>query len=87
VADSIGAADRVGLAEQVVAQPDLGVGIGSADLLERRARPGADLVGTDPQEGADVLVALAAFEQELEHRALFIGERHGPRSVGERRAR
>ena len=34
--------------------------------------------------GALVVVALSAFEQELEHRALFIGERHGRDSVGER---
>ena len=81
--DGVGAADRVGLAEQVVAQPDLGIGIGAADLLKRGAGPGANLVGSDPEQGPEVLVALPA-EQELEHRPLFLCERHGRGSVGQR---
>ena len=85
LADRIGSADRVGLAEEVVAQADLGVGIGAADLAQRRAGPRAHLVGCDPEEGADVVIALPALEQELEHRALFVGERHGRGSVGQRR--
>jgi hypothetical protein len=83
MANGVCAADRIRLAEEVVAQPDLGVGVRAADLLQRGARPGAHLVGADAQERADVVVALPA-EQELEHRALFLCERHGRGSVGQR---
>jgi hypothetical protein len=85
VANRVGAPDRVRLAEQVVAQPDLGIRIGAPDLLQGRTRPRADLLGADAEQGTDVLVALPPFEEELEHGALFVRERHGRGSVGERR--
>jgi hypothetical protein len=85
MAHRIGSADRVGLAQEVVAQADLGVGVRAADLAECGTGPRAHLVGSDPEEGADVVIALPALEQELEHRALFVAERHGRGSVGQRR--
>ena len=84
VADGVGAADRVGLAEQVVAEADLGVRVGAADLGQRRTRPDAHLVGRDAEQGADVLVALPSLEQQLKHRALFIRDRHERGSLGQR---
>jgi hypothetical protein len=83
--DGVGATDRIGLAQQVVAQADLGVGVGAADVTQGGAGSRAHLVGGDPKQGPDVLVALPPFEQKLEHRALFIRERHGRDSVGQGR--
>ena len=84
LADGVGAPDRIGLPEQVVAQADLRIRVGAADLRERGARPRAHLVGCDAEQGADVLVALPALEQQLEHRALFIRDRHERGSLGQR---
>ena len=70
MAGGVGAADRIGLAEQVVGEPDLGVGVGAAELDQRGASPRADLGFLDPEQRAEVGVALAALEQQLEHRVL-----------------
>ena len=43
VARGVGAPDRVGLAEQVVGEPDVAIGVGAAELGQRRAGAGADL--------------------------------------------
>ena len=83
MSDRVGAADRIGLAEEVVAETDLGVGISATDLAQRGAGSGAHFVRSDAEEGADVVIALPPFQEELEHRALFIGERHGRGSVGQ----
>ena len=78
LADGVGTADRVGLAQQVVGQAR--IGRGAADLAERAAGPHPDLVAGDPEQPADVVVALPA-EQELKHRPLFVAERHEPGRV------
>ena len=83
MADRVGAADRIGLTEQVVAQANLRIGVGAADLLQGRPCPVPHLVGRDAEQRADVLVALTPFEEQLKHRALFVGERHGRGSVGQ----
>ena len=56
MADRVGAADRIGLTEQVVAQADLRIGVGAADLLQGRPCPVPHLVGRDAEQRADVLV-------------------------------
>ena len=66
----VGPADRVGLAEQVVGEADVAVGVGAGQLGERRAGPGAHLRLVDPEQRGEVGVALPALEQELEHRLL-----------------
>lgn len=83
MADRVSASDRIGLAEQVVAQTDLRIRVGAADLLQ--GRPGAvpHLVGRDTEQRSDVLVPLPPFEEQLKHRALFVSERHGRGSVGQ----
>ena len=58
----------------------------------RRSRAGRNGPGCaprrgDPEQRADVLIALPTLEQQLEHRALFVRERHGrgqPRAEGRR---
>jgi hypothetical protein len=80
--DGISAPDRVRLAEQVVRQADLCVGIGAAHFGERLSGARAHLLGGDPEERADVLIALRALEQELEHGALFVGQSQGRNSLG-----
>ncbi len=82
VTNGVGAADRVGLPKQVVAQRYLGIGIGAAHVAQRGACPGADLVGRNPQQGADVVVSLASLQQQLEHGSLFVGQRQERNSLG-----
>ena len=77
--DRVCPADRIGLTEQVIGQPDVPVRIGPADLLQCRAGARAHLIGLNSEEGADVLIALPAFKQQLKHRALFVRERHRAR--------
>ena len=84
MADGVGSADGVGLAQQVVAEADLRVRVGAADLGQRRARADAHLIGRNAEQGADVLVALPSLEQQLKHRALFIRDRHERGSLGQR---
>ena len=60
VADGIGTADRIGLAEQVVGQRHVPVGVGTAELRERRTGLVANLALLNPEQAGDVLVALAA---------------------------
>jgi hypothetical protein len=81
VAGDVGAADRVGLAQEVVGEADLGVGVGAADLLQGAASACPDLVGAEAEQRGDVVVALAALEQQLKHRPLVAGEWHGPGSL------
>jgi hypothetical protein len=83
--DGVGTADRIGLSQEVVAQPDLGVRVGATYLRQRGARSRSHLVGGDAQQRADVVVALPPFEQQLQHRALFIRDRHERGSLGQRR--
>ena len=83
MADGIGSADGVGLAQQVVAEADLCIGVAAADLGQRRPRARAHLIRRNAEQGADVLVALPSLEQQLKHRALFIRDRHERGSVGQ----
>ena len=76
VADGVGASDRVRLPDQVVGEPDVAVGVGAAELLERRARPLAHLRLVDAHHPRQVGVGLAALEQQLQGRVLIWGERH-----------
>ena len=85
VPNGIGAPDRIGLPQQIVAEADLGVRVRAADLGQRRARPRAHLIRRDAQQGADVVIALPPFEQQLKHRALFVRDRHERGSLGQRR--
>jgi len=62
VADCVGPSDRVRLAEQVVAEPDLGVRVSTADLVQRVASPRANLVRRDTQQRPDVVIALPTLE-------------------------
>jgi hypothetical protein len=50
VTDRVSAADRVRLSEQVVAKPDLCVGVRTAHLTQGGTGPRADLVGWDPEQ-------------------------------------
>ncbi len=70
VARDVGAADRVGLAEQVVGEPDAAVRVGAAELGQRAPRPGAHLVLVLAEQRGEVAVALAALEQQLQGRLL-----------------
>ena len=79
MADGVGAADRVSLAEEVVGEPDLAIGVRAAELLERRACAFADVVAGAAQKAGDVLVALPALQQELQHRALVLSKGHWSR--------
>ena len=76
MADGVGAADRVRLAEQEVGQADLGVGVGASDLGERRPRSLPDLVRGPTEQAGDVLIALSALDQQLEQRALIPLQSH-----------
>ncbi len=66
VARDVGAADRVGLAEQVVGEPDVAIRVGSAELGQRAPRPGADLGLVLAQQRGEVAVGLPALEQQLQ---------------------
>jgi hypothetical protein len=90
VTHRVGAPDRVGLAEQVVGEPDVPVRVGAAQLAQRGARSGAHLVLGDAEQARDVGIALPALEQQPEHRLLIRREGHGqgsvdPRPLGRRR--
>jgi hypothetical protein len=76
VADRVGPADRVGLAEQVVGEADVPVRIGAGQLLE--GGPGARAHGglVAAEQLREVRVALPALEQQLEHRLLVGAQRH-----------
>ena len=50
MADGVRATNRVGLAEQIVAQPDLRIRVGAADLLECRTGPSPHLIGGDAEQ-------------------------------------
>ena len=52
LAHGVGPPDRVRLTEHVVAQPHLGIGIGAADLGQRRAGPGAHFVRARSRAGS-----------------------------------
>ena len=58
MAHGVRAANRIGLAEQVVREPNLGVGIGPSELGERGAGTRADLVDADAEHAREVVVAL-----------------------------
>ena len=84
VAHGVGPADRVGLAQQVVGQADVAIGIGAGKLRERGARPGLHLCLANPQQRGEVGVALAALQQELQHRLLVARESHRRKAYGVR---
>ena len=60
MADGICPADRIGLAEHVVGQVDLGVRIAATDLAERGGGAAAGVVHADPEQARYILIALAA---------------------------
>jgi hypothetical protein len=76
VSHGVGPSDRVGLAEEVVGQADVAVGVGTGQFGEGRARPGSHFGLADAEERREVRIALPALEQELEHRLLVSGKRH-----------
>ncbi len=76
VTRGVRSADRVGLAKQVVREPDVAIGVGAAQLGERRARPRTDLTLVLAQELGEVPVRLAALEKKLERRLLVGCDRH-----------
>jgi hypothetical protein len=84
MADGVGSTDGVGLAQQVIAEADLRIRVGAADLGQRRTRADAHLIWRNAEQGADVLVGLSSLEQQLKHRALFIRDRHERGSLGQR---
>ncbi len=76
VTNRIGAADRVGLAEEVVGEADAAVRIGSAKLGERGTRALAHLGLGDPEQRAQIAIALALLEEQPEHGLLIGSQRH-----------
>ena len=80
----VGAVDRVGLPEQIVGEGDVAVRVGAGEVRQRRPRSRPHLVGSDPQDRGEVVVALPAFEQQLEHGFLIRRQRHmgKPRESG-----
>ena len=82
VPGGVGAPDRVRLAQQVVGEADVAVGIGAAELGERGAGAGAHLRLGLPEQLSEVRVALAALEQELQRGLLIPTDRHRRESLG-----
>ena len=76
VAGSVGAPDRVRLAEQVVGEPHVAIRVGAAELGERGAGAGADLGLGLAEQLREVVVALAPLEQQLQRRPLVGSHRH-----------
>ena len=77
VTGDVGAGDRVGLAEEIVAEAGLAVGVLAGDLGERRLGAGADLPGLHAQQGGEVPVALPTLQQQLQHHPLLLAQGHG----------
>ncbi len=76
VANHVGAADRVGLAEQVVGERDVAIRVGVAELGQRRAGARADLGLVGVEQDGEVGVGAPALEDQLQGRVLFGGECH-----------
>ena len=62
VPHGVGSPDRIGLAEQVVGQGDVAVGIDAGQLGERGARAGPHLRFVHSEDRGEVVVALSALE-------------------------
>jgi hypothetical protein len=81
VADGVRAADRIGLAEQVVGERDRAVGVRAGKLGQRGAGAGAHLALLDAQHRRQLRIALSPLEQQLEHRGLVGRQGHGDREA------
>ncbi len=77
VPDRVGAPDRVGLAQEIVAQANVAIRVGAAQLLERCTGPLAGLALAEPEEVVEVGIGLTTRQEHLENGALVGTDRHG----------
>ncbi len=82
VARSVRSADRVGLTEQVVGDPDVAVGVGADELREGGAGAGAHVGLVLAEQRGKVRVGLAALDQKLKRGALFRGDHASRKPTG-----
>ncbi len=82
--DGVGATDRVGLAQQVVAEAHVAVRVGAPELGQRGAGPAPDLDLVEAEQLVELGVGLTG-EQQLENGGLVGRQRHGRESLRSRR--
>ena len=81
VPDRVSAADRVRLAQEVLGQADVPVGVGAAELLERGPGALAGFAFVEAEEVVEILERLASGQEHFEHGALVGADRHGRKGM------